>query len=465
MTGRLIAVLVLVAAQSQTAAPVRAQAGAAKSDQKATARASATVTFPPTLPGNVESISTGAEREFLQTAATLLDGVAVAKTAPRVDFAYYPGQTYEGKPWSNWGNGSFSDGRYYSAIGDHLAPQGNAFVYEYNPELKSFRLLCDVRKLIQLPEGHYTPGKIHSHVMKGSDGWLYFTTHRGSTRVTTPANHFTGEWLLRADPATGRSEIIERGPIPHHCLPTGELDPKRMVFYGSTAPGEAGDGEGIQFLAYDLNKRKMLYAGPDGPSRSMLISSTTGRVYYVPGQGAAPLMRFDPASGKPPESISGEISIRAATAETPQGLIYVASYDQKGSGSRLYSFNVKTEQIEDLGPAAVGKNQYVAAIAADPSGQYLYYVPGAHGGSEVDHSAIVQFDTKRRTRKIIACLDPWFRQHAGCVLKGTYTAALDERGERMFVTWNISRGSKAWDCCGLTVIHIPESERSASTGD
>lgn len=29
-----------------------------------------------------------------------------------------------------------------------------------------------------------------------------------------------------------------------------------------------------------------------------------------------------------------------------------------------------------------------------------------------------------------------------------------------YVTWNISRGSRAWDCCAVTVIHIPELERS-----
>ena len=138
----------------------------------------------------------------------------------------------------------------------------------------------------------------------------------------------------------------------------------------------------------------------------------------------------------------------------------MASFGKKDVGSRLYSFDVKTERIEELGPAAVGVNQYVAAIAADPTGRYLYYVPGAHGGSEADNSAIVQFDTRSRTRKVIACLHPYFQKHAGCALKGTYTAALDERGERLFVTWNVSRGSKAWDACALTVIHIPESERS-----
>jgi hypothetical protein len=38
-------------------------------------------------------------------------------------------------------------------------------------------------------------------------------------------------------------------------------------------------------------------------------------------------------------------------------------------------------------------------------------------------------------------------------------AAVDPRGDKLYVTWNASRGSRAWDSCALTVVHIPESER------
>lgn len=416
------------------------------------------VPYPPTLPDQRPLLSITTD-EFIARPESLQPDVVMAKQAPQVDFLYYPGQTYEGRPWSNWGNSTFANGRYYSAIGDHLAPQGNAFVYEYTPEAKTFRLLTDVRKTINLPDGHYTPGKVHSHLGLAKDGWLYFSTHRGSTKATTAANHYTGDWLLRANPETGVTEIVERGPVPNHCLPTGEVDGPRMVFYGSTAPGDGGDNTGIQFFAYDLAKRKMIYAGPDGPSRAMILSSSTGRVYFTPGQSDAPLMRFDPATGRAPVEIPGRIGIRAVTAETPQGIVYAVSFGRGEAGSALTAFDVKTEAVKELGPAGVGINQYIAAIAADPTGRYLYYIPGAHGGSEKDNTAIVQYDTKRNRRKVIACLHPWFEKHAGCILKGTYTAALDERGERLFVTWNVSRGTKVWDSCGLTVIHIPESER------
>jgi hypothetical protein len=87
-------------------------------------------------------------------------------------------------------------------------------------------------------------------------------------------------------------------------------------------------------------------------------------------------------------------------------------------------------------------------------------VPGAHGGSEHDNAAVVQYDTQRRTRKVIAFLHPFYRDEAGCMLKGTYSTAVDPAGDKLYITWNASRGpGKAWDTCALTVIHIPPSER------
>jgi hypothetical protein len=71
----------------------------------------------------------------------------------------------------------------------------------------------------------------------------------------------------------------------------------------------------------------------------------------------------------------------------------------------------------------------------------------------------VQFDTKSKTRKVIAFLKPYFEHHLHCIPKGTYAVAVDDQGDALYITWNISRGSKNWDCCGLAVVHIPKEER------
>lgn len=416
------------------------------------------VTYPPKIPGDKEVVTDTSE-ELLKPPSTLRKDIAIAKTPPTVDFLYYPGQTYEGHPWSNWGDSLAANGKYYASIGDHLAPAGNAFVYEYDPAKKTFRQLADIRKMLSLPEGHYTPGKIHGRLDMGDDGWIYFSTHRGSPSVTNDKYHYKGDWIFRCDPASGKQEIVTHAPVPKHCVPNSVLDPKRLIFYGGTAAGSGGETDGIQFFAYDCKNHKLLYAGPDGPARYMIFAKSTGRLYYTPGHATSPIMRYDPDKGGSPVKIDGEIAIRAATQETPQGIVYTVSQGAKGQDSLLYAFDTKTEKVEVLGPIAVGVSTYVASIDVDPTGRYLYYTPGAHGGSDTDGTPIVQYDTKTKTRKVIAFLHPFYKDKYGATLRGTYSTAVDAKGDKLYVTWNTSRGSRAWDCCALTVIHIPEAER------
>src|SRR5690606_11090638 len=143
--------------------------------------------------------------------------------------------------------------------GDHLAANsrdtshstGRGLVYEYDPEKKSIRLLADTAEIIKLPKGHYVPGKIHSRVDMGSDGWLYYATHRGSTTVTTDAYRYTVDWSLRTHSESGKSEILVQGFVPKHCLPASVLDPDRLIFYGATAPGSGKENDSIHYSAYD----------------------------------------------------------------------------------------------------------------------------------------------------------------------------------------------------------------------
>jgi hypothetical protein len=459
ISTRVLAFLVAVAV-SFPASPSIAQNKKAKSRPKAKEKAE--LPFPPALPGG-ERVVTFSGKELLQKPATIHDEIDIAKTPPTVDLMYYPGQDYPGNPWSVWGDGSAAEGKYYSAIGDHLAPAGNAFAYEYDAAAKEFRLLADVRKIIDMPEGHYTPGKVHTRVELGSDGRVYFATHRGSTRVTTDQYHYQGDWIIGADPKTGKAEALVHGPVSKHCIPTGSLDPQRLIFYGGTTSGDSAQGDkDIRFFAFDVQDRKLLYSGPDGPARYLMVSSSTGRVYFTPGvegKTLGKLVRFDPEQPGKPQEIAAEIGLRAATAETPQGVIYTVSQGGRGEPSKLYAFDVPSEKVRDLGAAHVGTQEYITSIDADPSGRFLYYIPGAHGGSEQDGSPVIQYDTRSGRKKVLAFLHPYCLERFGFTLKGTFGSAVDPAGDKLYITWNNSRGGKIWDSCLLTVIHIPESER------
>ena len=329
--------------------------------------------WPPTLPDG-KKVVTDKSPEFLKGTDTLREGVVIAKEAPTIDFLFYPEQDYPGKPWSNWGDGCLANGKYYSGIGDHYAigrgenkyGNGEALAYEYDPKTKNFRALVKVSKFLDLPNDHYAPGKIHSRIDMGSDGWLYYATHRGSSRATVDANHYKGDWIFCTNPKSGKTEVVATAPIPKHCIPNSVLDPERMIFYGGTAPGSNAENQEIQFFAYDIKKRKLLYRCDNGPARYIILAQSTGK---------------------------------------------------------------------------------------------LYYVPGAHGGGAKDGSPVVQYDLKTRTRKVLAFLHPFYESKYGFIPKGTYSTEISEEGDKLFITWNTSRGVRAWDCCGLTVVHIPKSER------
>jgi hypothetical protein len=402
---------------------------------------------------------TDVAEDFLEAPDSIDPDVAIARTPPKVDFLYYPRQDYPGKPWSVWGDGLAAGGKYYSAIGDHLAPRGNAFLFEYDPATKRLRTLVDVQKLLSLPEGHYTPGKIHSRIDLGRDGWLYFATHRGSTRVTTDQYRYKGDWIIRHHPETGKTEIVAHGPVPRHCIPTSVLDPDRLIFYGGTAAGNRTDP--VMFFAYDVGKRKVLHAVENGPYRYMIFARSTGRIYYV-NEDYGLLMRYDPAGGKPPVRIPGRLGLRSATQETADGYVYTVS--TRGDAA-IWRFNTKTEGVERIGDARVGTQTYVTSLDVDPGGRYLYYVPGAHGGSQQDGSPIVQFDVKTGKKKVIAFLHPFYEKKYGYVPLGTFGSAIGERGGKLYVTFNGNRGGPdlrgrlRFDTCAMCVVHVPEPER------
>jgi hypothetical protein len=424
-------------------------------------------TYPPSLPDG-KTVATITSADFLKPPVNLRQGVDVAKTPPTVDFVYYPGQDYAAKTWSAWGDGLAVGQKYYSSIGDHNGPRGNAFVYEYDAARKQLRKIVDVTKVINLPEGHYTPGKIHGRIDLGSDGWLYFSTHRGSTRVTTPQNRFKGDWILRHNPDSAQTETFAHAPLANQCLPTSVLDPKRLIFYAGTADGDH-QVKRVQFLAYDVKARKVLYSDNHGPYRYLIFAPSTGRVYFHGETGASPgeknkgvgqLVRFDPDRPGKPIPIDAVLGLRAATQETRAGIVYTVD------GDNLWAFNVKTEKAEPLGPLCAGDATYIASIDADPkTGRYLYFVAGAHGGSHRDGSPLVQFDVKTRRRKVIAFLHPVLYDRLGYTALGTYATAVSPDGERVYITWNGNRGADPqsqktpFNTCALTVIHVPASER------
>jgi hypothetical protein len=413
----------------------------------------AQLAYPPALPDG-RAHATDTTPAFLQPASTLREGVEIAKTPPTVDFFYYPGQDHPGKPWSVWGDGTAAGDRYWSAIGDHLSPKGTAQVYVYDASSKRLRMLVDLRTFFEseklIPAGmNYAPAKIHSRIDLGKDGWLYYGTHRGSPGTTTDANGYQGDWILRTHAESGKTEVVAEHPVPKHAIPMSVLDPERLLFYGGTAPGKDAAAKEAWFFVWDVARKRRILSAGGGPGRCAIFSKSTGRLFWD-GRMFDPGKDWQLGESKAPD-------VRSATQETPQGIVYGTS----GRSADLWAYDVKNDALTPLGTGAVGKQEYTTTIDADPTGRYLYYVPGGHGGGPADGTPVVQFDVKTRTRKVIAFLYKHYYDTYGYTLDGTFSTALDPKGEKLYITWNGMRKGqpKGWESCALTVVHIPASER------
>ena len=415
--------------------------------------------YPPAL-GEGRLVATDRSDAFLEPTGVLRRGVTIAASPPTIDFLYYPGQEADpGAQWSAWGDGFAVGSRYYSSIGDHRGHNGNSRVYEYDAARKQLRMIVDLRTLLKMPSGHYMPGKIHSRIDRGSDGWLYFSTYQGRTNATTDEYHYKGDWIVRHRPgkggAMGLTEVVSHAPLAKHTFPASVLDPERLIFYALTEPGASirvAGKEGKQFIAYDVAARRLLYADAAGHSRYLIFAESTTRVYYRSKDNKR-LLRFDPVLGRSVEA-GGYIGLRSATREH-HGVVYTVSH-----GGTLYSFDTATEQIAELGPAAVAQASYIPTLDADPTGRYLYYMPNGPRSHE-DGSPVVQYDLKTRRKKVIAFLFEFYADMYGYNAIDTFGLAVAPSGRTLYITLNGNRhakGNRRFDTCALAVIHIPDSE-------
>jgi len=412
------------------------------------------------LPGG-KKVVVDKSPEFLTPPENLKRGdFAVAKTPPTVEFGFYPEQTFPGNPWSAWGDNIVVGDKWYSAVGDH---KWDVFLYEYDLAKQSMESVLNVKKFLKMPEGHYTPAKIHTRIDVGSDGKLYFATHRGASAYTTDKYHFKGDWILCYDPKTGKTEIISHGPVGKESIPVSILDPERMIFYGGTQQSHI-------FFAFDVKNRKLLYQSKpgEGPYRYLAWSKTTGRVYYL-NADYTDLRRYDPETNKA-TVIPAKLGMRSATLETEEGLIYTVANKRDG---KLFRFNVKTEKAEEIGHVRLGGKEYktsdyVTTLDIDHTGTYLYYCAGnAHGRSYQGGTPIVQHNVKTGQKKVICFLHPFYQQKYKFAPGGTYGSSLSANSDTLCITWMGQRSdiqtkySNPKLYCAYTVIRIPESERPA----
>jgi len=392
----------------------------------------------------------------------------LAERPPRIDFTVVPGQDEDGWPWSSWADALYApNGNIYTSIGDHARPgdpdtprlTGRSYVYRLDPDDGTIRRVVAFNDITGVADGEYAPGKIHVPLLE-ADGWIYLYGYRSHPNLLDHRD-YPGDPLARYNLRTGETDHLGVR-VPGAGVGEAALDGERDILYGLTDSADhrtdAPDRNG--FLAYSIADGETLFVGgPPSNHRQMLLTAD-GRPYYDDGETLYRYDRDRQAVTATDAALPGGSRVRAATGPAADGTIYGISNARDGDGV-VFSFDPDTEEFETFGTAFPVGPRYTAAVRQSPGGRYLYYVPGAHGGSRENDAPVVQYDLRERTSTVIAFLSASLREQEDYVVDGTYGLALTPDGSTLHVTLNGQMGSdeRNFSTVAVLLIHVPQAER------
>jgi hypothetical protein len=379
---------------------------------------------------------------MVASATTVLeDGDAVEK----VEAVVYPHPDYEGDPWSQWGQGVvLPDGRYLSAIGDHLGPDGNSYVYEYSPSDRELMLITDVLGRTDHEQGTWGYGKIHGQMVLGDCGEVYFSTYWGTNDGLTYEPPYTGDLLFRLQPDT-RSIANLGVPASERGIPSLAGWPEGDLVYGEIVDPASDPYQG-GFFAYDIARNEVVFRDDDPAHvgfRNIAVDSR-GRAYYSIGSGS--LAVYDPATNGVREHsspIPGS-HLRASTYPTPEGVVYGVTDEPENFFALLPSGEIRT----------IGEAQgYTTSLAVHPDLEHLLYVPNAHGGGG---TPLISVDAATGAEAVLVDLDALAQSSLGLQLAGSYNVAVDRQRRVVYVGTNAGTldAEDPWGEVVLFIIHL-----------
>lgn len=349
----------------------------------------------------------------------------------QVEGAVYPRPDYEGNPWTMWGQGiALADGRFVSAIGDHLGPDGNSFVYEYDPATGSLATLGDLLSYVEHTPGAWGYGKVHGQMVPGPCGEVYFASYWGTNRDLQYGSSYTGDYLFRLDP--DQRTIAALGvPVQEHGIPSLAGASHLGLVYGEAIDpiAESQNLDAGPLFVYDVVNEEVIFEGPASPHsgfRNVMVDAV-GRAYYSIGGGE--LSVYDPATNDittHPHRMPGDW-LRASTIPAGDGRVFAVTRDPD-----TFFILQPDGSIEGLGNPA----EYTATMALHPDGSRFFFMPDAHGDAWQFGGALTSVDTNTGEQTVIAELNPLAEEGLGLRLGGTFSMAVSPAGDTVYIGAN-----------------------------
>jgi hypothetical protein len=356
-----------------------------------------------------------------------------------VDLAEYPLPGYQGKPWSQWGQGVVAGGRFFSAVGDHFGVDGNSFFYVL--EGTALSRVSDVLSHTPHQPGEFGYGKVHAQMVAGACGEVYAHTYWGTRRGLEYGGGYQGDLLF-----TIRDETIEMVGVTAEGRGTASMagSPDGRLLYLEAVTVE----NDTQLVVYDPGERRVVdvVIDPQHTGRRALAVAADGRVLYSSGEGE--LTAYDPEEGAVADTgvtLPGRM-LRAVTPPTPSGeLIGVTSDPDE------FFVLESSGELRRLGPAP----GYTASLALAAGGEAVYFIPGAHGNSWEMGTPLMALDPHSGEQTVVVELADLVAEAMGLRAGGTYNLVMDADGSRIFIGLNAGEGEESFGRVLLVVVSLP----------
>ena len=358
----------------------------------------------------------------------------IAAAAPRISVAAYP-VDYRSR-WAHWGPGCIhSNGKVYTAIGDHGDLGADSYLYEYDPATNVLRRAASLRQGARLGLDSYGCGKVHGQVCEGADGRLYMASWWGN-------NHdaYEGDRLFSYD--------VTAGTLEHYGItvggfgaPSTAMNADGGLFYGVFFCQQS-NADAV-FVAYDLARRRVVFQGghheAPRPGRGIGVDAK-GRAYFSSGRGH--LQVYDPARNLVEDFPAAWpcYMTRAFSVRKPaDGTLLVAG---QGEGSPLMRLDGEARTLTPLATLWTD----VRSFDLDPSGRYVYYLAcnsaGRNGTYVMPTMPLVRLDLQDGTQQVVAFLQQAFREQLDLQFSGEstcYSTLVSDDGRTIYLCLNTAK--------------------------
>lgn len=309
---------------------------------------------------------------------------------------------------STWGSIGYNaaDNTVHIGVTNHA---NNIGLYTFDPTQHAMKLNGFIRDMAHL-RPYQWQGKIHSKIVAGPDGTIFFSTDGGESREEYLMEHpqgYAGGFFMQWNAKTGLKNLGIG--MQYESIKDVDIDPKTGLLYAVTYPQ-------AHFLVYDPAKNNLRDLGRLASSHvpRVLFTDWWGNCYYVDWRQR--LVKYEkdadslvfarealPAFPGTPGSkiITG---VTAYAKDEAKGIIYLITY-----GAKLIAFHPAKEgigKVEDLGGVietgqAPAWGPYVPNLNVGRNGK-LYYIIGGHGNYVLkDKTVLVEYDPATGKKTIL----------------------------------------------------------------